>query len=101
MDNNLDIKRMLPSVNTTDGSIVVYKSSDGVVQLDVQLADETVWLTLTALLSCTKAVMELCSSMSSWPMRRCGLPSINLLYCLTGISRLYQGISATYITREN
>ena len=49
MDNNLDIKRMLPSVNTTDGSIVVYKSSDGVVQLDVQLADETVWLTLNQL----------------------------------------------------
>lgn len=49
MDNNRDIKRMLPSVNTTDGSIVVYKSSDGVVQLDVQLADETVWLTLNQL----------------------------------------------------
>ena len=27
-------------------SIVVYKSNDGVVQLEVQLADETVWLTL-------------------------------------------------------
>ena len=40
---------MLPSVNTTDDSIVVYKSSDGVVQLDVQLADETVWLTLNQL----------------------------------------------------
>ena len=49
MDNNRDIKRMLPSVNMTDGSIVVYKSSDGVVQLDVQLADETVWLTLNQL----------------------------------------------------
>ena len=49
MDNNRDIKRMLPSVNTTDDSIVVYKSSDGVVQLDVQLADETVWLTLNQL----------------------------------------------------
>lgn len=49
MDNDRDIKRMLPSVNTTDGSIVVYKSSDGVVQLDVQLADETVWLTLSQL----------------------------------------------------
>ena len=49
MDNDRDIKRMLPSVNTTDGSIVVYKSSDGVVQLDVQLADETVWLTLNQL----------------------------------------------------
>ena len=49
MDNNRDIKRMLPSVNTTDDSIVVYKSSDGIVQLDVQLADETVWLTLNQL----------------------------------------------------
>lgn len=49
MDNNRDIKRMLPSVNTTDDSIVVYRSSDGVVQLDVQLADETVWLTLNQL----------------------------------------------------
>ncbi len=49
MDNNRDIKRMLPSVNTTGDSIVVYKSSDGVVQLDVQLTDETVWLTLNQL----------------------------------------------------
>ena len=49
MDNDRDIKRMLPSVNTSDDSIVVYKSSDGVVQLDVQLADETVWLTLNQL----------------------------------------------------
>ena len=49
MDNERDIKRILPSVNTTDGSIVVYKSSDGIVQLDVQLADETVWLTLNQL----------------------------------------------------
>ncbi len=49
MDNERDIKRMLPSVNTTDDSIVVYKSSDGIVRLDVQLADETVWLTLNQL----------------------------------------------------
>ena len=27
-------------------SIVVYKSNDGIVQLEVQLANETVWLTL-------------------------------------------------------
>ena len=40
---------MLPSVNKTDDSIVVYKSSDGIVQLNVQLADETVWLTLKQL----------------------------------------------------
>ena len=30
-------------------SIVVYKSNDGIVQLDVQVADETVWLTLNQL----------------------------------------------------
>jgi hypothetical protein len=30
----------------SDESIVVYKSDDGVVQLEVQLANETVWLTL-------------------------------------------------------
>ena len=49
MANKQDIKRMLSSVNTVDDSIVVYKSSDGIVQLDVQLADETVWLTLNQL----------------------------------------------------
>ena len=67
MDNERDIKRMLPSVNTTDGSIVVYKSSDGIVQLDVQLADETVWLTLNQLAvlfdRCWKIV---CASCSVW-----------------------------------
>ncbi len=30
----------------SDESIVVYKSDDGIVQLEVQLANETVWLTL-------------------------------------------------------
>ena len=40
---------MLPTVQPTDESIVVYKSSDGVVQLNVHLADETVWLTLNQL----------------------------------------------------
>lgn len=35
----------LPIVQPSSDSIVVYQSSDGVVQLDVQLADETVWLT--------------------------------------------------------
>lgn len=40
MSNDLTIYQ--PS----DESIVVYKSSDGIVQLNVQLADETVWLTL-------------------------------------------------------
>ena len=38
--------RELPVAQPTEESIVVYKSSDGVVQIDVQLADETVWLTL-------------------------------------------------------
>lgn len=33
----------------SDDSIVVYKSDDGIVQLDVQVADETVWLTLNQL----------------------------------------------------
>ena len=33
----------------SDESIVVYKSNDGIVQLDVQVADETVWLTLDQL----------------------------------------------------
>lgn len=32
-----------------DESIVVYKSNDGIVQLEVQLANETVWLTLSQL----------------------------------------------------
>lgn len=39
---NSDLTLYQPS----DGSIVVYKSNDGVVQLEVQLANETVWLTL-------------------------------------------------------
>lgn len=39
----------LPIVQPSRDSIVVYQSSDGVVQLDVQLADETVWLTLNQL----------------------------------------------------
>lgn len=49
MANEYDIKRMLPSGKAKDDSVVVYQSSDGVVQLDVQLADETVWLTLNQL----------------------------------------------------
>lgn len=43
MNSNLTIYQ--PS----DESIVVYKSNDGVVQLEVQLANETVWLTLSQL----------------------------------------------------
>ena len=41
----MTMKPTLPIVQPSSDSIVVYQSSDGVVQLDVQLADETVWLT--------------------------------------------------------
>ncbi|MBQ2489031.1 MAG: virulence RhuM family protein, partial [Bacteroidales bacterium] len=40
--DNTDLTIFQPS----DESIVVYKSDDGIVQLEVQLANETVWLTL-------------------------------------------------------
>lgn len=40
MNNNLTV------YHPSDESIVVYKSNDGIVQLEVQLANETVWLTL-------------------------------------------------------
>ena len=43
MNSNLSLYQ--PS----DESIVVYKSNDGIVQLDVQVVDETVWLTLNQL----------------------------------------------------
>lgn len=43
MNSNLSLYQ--PS----DESIVVYKSNDGIAQLDVQVADETVWLTLNQL----------------------------------------------------
>ena len=43
MNSNLSLYQ--PS----DESIVVYKSNDCIVQLDVQVADETVWLTLNQL----------------------------------------------------
>lgn len=39
----------LTKYQSSDESIVVYKSNDGVVQLEVQLANETVWLTLSQL----------------------------------------------------
>ncbi len=42
---NSDLTIYQPS----DESIVVYKSNDGIVQLEVQLANETVWLTLNQL----------------------------------------------------
>ena len=40
MNNNLIV------YHPSDESIVVYKSNEGIVQLEVQLANETVWLTL-------------------------------------------------------
>lgn len=43
MNSNLSLYQ--PS----DESIVVYKSNNGIVQLDVQVADETVWLTFDQL----------------------------------------------------
>ena len=39
MDNELTI------YDTNNHSMVIYHSEDGVVQLEVQLSDETVWLT--------------------------------------------------------
>lgn len=39
------MEQALPIVQPANDSVVVYQSSDGIVQLDVQLADETVWLT--------------------------------------------------------
>ncbi len=36
----------LATYQPSDESIVVYKSNDGIVQLEVQLANDTVWLTL-------------------------------------------------------
>lgn len=45
MANDTRMNKTLPIAQPTNDSIVVYQSSDGVVQLDVQLADETVWLT--------------------------------------------------------
>ena len=36
----------LTTYQPSDESIVVYKSNDGIVQLEVQLANDTVWLTL-------------------------------------------------------
>lgn len=39
----------LTTYQPSDESVVVYKSNDGIVQLEVQLANETVWLTLSQL----------------------------------------------------
>ena len=64
MNSNLSLYQ--PS----DESIVVYKSNDGIVQLDVQVSDETVWLTLD-----------------------------NSLCCLIGISRSYLAIYAIFMLR--
>ena len=39
------MSKEIETYNQTEESIVVYRSADNAVQLDVQLADETVWLT--------------------------------------------------------
>jgi len=51
MENN-----SLTSYQPTDKSVVVYKSNDGTIQLEVQLANDTVWLTqaqMAILFGCT------------------------------------------------
>lgn len=45
MANDIRVNKAIPIVQPGSDSIVVYQSSDGVVRLDVQLSDETVWLT--------------------------------------------------------
>ena len=40
MDN-----KELTNYRPTEKSVVIYKSEDNIIQLDVQLSDETVWLT--------------------------------------------------------
>ena len=39
------MSKEVETYNSTEESVVVYRSADNAVQLDVQLADETVWLT--------------------------------------------------------
>ncbi len=39
------MSKEVETYNPTEESVVVYRSTDNAVQLDVQLADETVWLT--------------------------------------------------------
>ena len=39
------MSKELEKYNPSDESVVIYRSADSAVQLDVQLADETVWLT--------------------------------------------------------
>ena len=39
------MSKEVETYNPTEESVVVYRSADNAVQLDVQLADETVWLT--------------------------------------------------------
>ena len=47
--NKLEMNSDLTIYQPSDESVVVYKSNDGVVQMEVQLANETVWLTLSQL----------------------------------------------------
>lgn len=39
------MSKEIETYNPTEESVVVYRSADNAVQLDVQLTDETVWLT--------------------------------------------------------
>ena len=39
------MSKEIETYNPTEESVVVYRSADNAVQLDVQLADEMVWLT--------------------------------------------------------
>lgn len=39
------MSKEIEKYNASDESVVIYRSADNAVQLDVQLADETVWLT--------------------------------------------------------
>lgn len=52
----------IETYNPSDESVVIYRSADDAVQLDVQLADETVWLTqqqMTILFDTTKQNISL------------------------------------------
>ena len=39
------MSKEIEKYNPSDETVVIYRSADSAVQLDVQLADETVWLT--------------------------------------------------------
>ena len=54
--SNLSLDKEIEIYNPKDESVVIYRSADNAVQLDVQLSEETVWLTqrqMAALFSTT------------------------------------------------